>query len=134
MESRSAGTVIARVARCISATRGVAQLRWPRNRRRKRAAAANEQRDEDSDASEPHGVPRLAASLAEPNYWRCGSQELAALVEHSYSMIWSARPRSVWGIVRPRALAVLRLITSSNFVGCSIGTSPGLAPLRILST
>jgi hypothetical protein len=38
------------------------------------------------------------------------------------------------GIVRPRALAVRRLITSSNFVGCSIGRSAGFAPLRILST
>jgi|SRR5215468_9016144 len=37
-------------------------------------------------------------------------------------------------IVRPSALAVLRLITSSNCVGCSIGSSPALAPLRILST
>ncbi len=38
------------------------------------------------------------------------------------------------GIVRPRVLAVLRLIASSNFVGCSTGRSAGLAPLRILST
>jgi hypothetical protein len=37
------------------------------------------------------------------------------------------------GILRPRAFAVLRLMTSSNFVGWSIGRSPGLAPLRILS-
>ena len=34
----------------------------------------------------------------------------------------------------PRAFAVLRLIASSNFVGCSTGRSPGLAPLRIRST
>ena len=37
-------------------------------------------------------------------------------------------------MVRPRALAVLRLITSSNFIGCSIGRSTCLAPLGILST
>src|SRR5215467_4464238 len=37
-------------------------------------------------------------------------------------------------MVRPRAWAVLRLITSSNFLGCSTGRSPGLAPLRTLST
>ncbi len=37
-------------------------------------------------------------------------------------------------MVRPSALAVLRLITSSNFVGCSTGRSPGLAPCRILAT
>src|SRR5438552_3273495 len=49
-------------------------------------------------------------------------------------MTSSARCRSAGGIVRPRALALLRLITNSNFVGCSTGRSPGLAPLRILST
>ncbi len=51
-----------------------------------------------------------------------------------YSIIWSARWRSDWGIVRPMALAVLRLMTSSNFVGRSNGKSPGFAPLKILST
>src|ERR1700730_6133771 len=52
----------------------------------------------------------------------------------AYWITSSARPSSDGGIVRPSALAVLRLITSSNFVGCSTGRSPGLAPLRILST
>src|SRR6516225_7407562 len=37
-------------------------------------------------------------------------------------------------MVRPRAFAVFRLITSSNFVGCSMGRSEGFAPFRILST
>ena len=46
----------------------------------------------------------------------------------------SARPSSEGGIARPRALAVLRLMTSSNLVGCSMGRSAGLAPFRILST
>jgi hypothetical protein len=45
------------------------------------------------------------------------SQELAASVEHDYSITGSARNTSVCGIVRPSAFAVLRLITSSNFVG-----------------
>src|SRR5262249_3294464 len=53
---------------------------------------------------------------------------------HHYSITWSARASSEGGIVRPRALAVLRLITSSRIVGCSIGRSAGSAPLRILST
>ena len=35
--------------------------------------------------------------------------------------------------VQADALAVLRLITSSNLVGCSTGSSAGLAPLKILS-
>ena len=38
------------------------------------------------------------------------------------------------GIVRLICFAVLRLITNSNFVGCSTGRSAGLAPFRILST
>src|ERR1700694_3675851 len=51
-----------------------------------------------------------------------------------YSMTESARAWMDGGIVSPSAFAVLRWMTSSNFVGCSIGRSPGLAPLRILST
>ena len=51
-----------------------------------------------------------------------------------YSMTWSARPSTDGGIVRPSALAVFRLMTSSNFVGCSTGRLAGFAPLRILST
>src|SRR5262245_36214399 len=46
----------------------------------------------------------------------------------------SARSSTDGGIVRPRAFAVFRLMTSSNLVGCSTGGSAGLAPLRILST
>ena len=46
----------------------------------------------------------------------------------------SARYRSDCGIVTPICLAVFRLITSSNFVGCSTGRSAGLTPFRILST
>ena len=46
----------------------------------------------------------------------------------------SARSSSCGGIVRPSAFAVLRLITSSSLLGCSIGSSPGVAPLNIRST
>src|SRR5262249_107561 len=48
-----------------------------------------------------------------------------------YSISSSARIRSEGGIVMPRAFAVLRLITSSSLVGCTIGRLAGLAPLRI---
>ena len=34
----------------------------------------------------------------------------------------------------PSARAIFRLMTVSNFIGCSIGRSPGFAPLRTLST
>src|SRR4030095_7384768 len=51
-----------------------------------------------------------------------------------YWMSSSARTRSDWGIVKPRAFAVFILMTNSNLVGCSTGRSAGFAPLRILST
>ena len=50
------------------------------------------------------------------------------------SITLSASAISFGGISSPSAFAVLRLITSWNFVGCSIGKSPGLAPFNILST
>src|SRR5215470_425314 len=46
----------------------------------------------------------------------------------------SARNSTDCGIVRLSAFAVLRLMTNSNFVGCSTGRSAGLVPFRILST
>jgi hypothetical protein len=53
---------------------------------------------------------------------------------HAHSITSSARATSVGGTSRPRALAALRLTMSVNLVGCSIGRSPGCAPLRIRST
>src|SRR4029453_11851239 len=50
-----------------------------------------------------------------------------------YWMTSSARTSNDCGMVRPSAFAALRLTTSSNLVGCSIGKSAGLVPLRILS-
>ena len=52
--------------------------------------------------------------------------ELAPL----HSITSSARASRVGGTSRPSALAVLRLITSSNLVGCSIGKSAGFAPVE----
>lgn len=51
-----------------------------------------------------------------------------------HSIASSARARSVGGMVRPSASAVFKFTISSNFVACSIGRSPGLAPLRSRST
>jgi len=48
-----------------------------------------------------------------------------------HSITSSAMASSVGGTVRPSALAVLRLITNSNLVGCITGISAGLAPFRI---
>jgi hypothetical protein len=59
---------------------------------------------------------------------------LRAKADIPYSITSSARASTDGGILRPSALAVVRLITSSNLVGCSTGMSAGLVPRSILST
>jgi hypothetical protein len=49
----------------------------------------------------------------------------------SYSITLSAWASRVGGISIAKLLAVWRLITSSNLVGCITGKSAGLTPLRI---
>src|SRR5215471_1669238 len=56
------------------------------------------------------------------------------LTTHAYRITLSARYCTLGGIVRPICLAAFRLMTSSNFLGCSTGRSPGFAPFTILST
>src|SRR5262249_38830825 len=51
--------------------------------------------------------------------------------QHLHSITSSARVSNVGGTSRPSALAVLRLITNSNLVGCITGKSAGFAPLRM---
>jgi hypothetical protein len=48
----------------------------------------------------------------------------------NYSITLSARANNASGTVTPIALAVLRLIQSSNLVGCSIGISATLVPRK----
>jgi hypothetical protein len=50
-----------------------------------------------------------------------------------YSITSSAESKSVCGTAIPSALTVSRLMTSSNFVGCCTGSSPGFAPLSMRS-
>src|SRR5215472_4482921 len=52
----------------------------------------------------------------------------------NHSITSSARASSDGGTVMPSALAVLRLMTSSNLAGCSTGKSPGFSPLRMRPT
>src|SRR5262249_24158589 len=49
-----------------------------------------------------------------------------------HSITSSASASSFSGTFKPRGCAVLRLITNSNFVGCSRGRVAGLTQLRIL--
>src|SRR5512133_521902 len=48
-----------------------------------------------------------------------------------YSITSSARASNLSGTSRPSVLAVLRLMTSSNLVGCMTGRSTGLAAAGI---
>jgi hypothetical protein len=52
-------------------------------------------------------------------------------VAPSHSITSSAMESSRAGISIPSAFAVLRLMTNSNLVGCSTGSSAGFSPLRI---
>src|SRR5262249_22020495 len=83
-----------------------------------------------ADASHP--LPLLRARRDWPG-GRAAEQsdELAAL---HHSITSSARASSIGGIVKPSALAVVKLMTRSNLVGCSTARSAGFAPRRILST
>jgi hypothetical protein len=52
----------------------------------------------------------------------------------TYSITLSASASNLGGISSPSTLAVLRLITSSNFADCSIGRSVVFVPLIIFPT
>jgi hypothetical protein len=67
--------------------------------------------------------PRCSGARQQPTY---AAQQIRA-----YSITSSARASSVGGMSRPSALAVLRLIISSNLVGRRTGRSLGCSPLRI---
>src|SRR5262245_1901367 len=83
-----------------------------------------------SDAA--HLLALLRTRRERPDGRRAGDErdELASL----HSITSSARVSSVAGTASPIALAVLRLISSSNLVGNSIGRSPAFAPFNILAT
>src|SRR5258708_463097 len=68
-------------------------------------------------------------SAAPPSWGRHPQTFTRADIAH-HSITSSAWASSDGGTVSPSALAVLRLITSSNFVGCTIGRLAGFSPLR----
>src|SRR5262249_33997697 len=76
-----------------------------------------------------------ACSRAPPERANCPpAAEHRAEPAAAHSLTSAARASSVSGAVRPRAFAVLRLITSSYFVGACTGRSAGFSPLRMRST
>ena len=72
---------------------------------------------------------RREAWAGRPKWAR--SDQSALRQNAPYSITSSASASSLSGIVKPSALAVFKLMTSSNFVDCTTGRSAGLAPLRI---
>src|SRR5262245_11410834 len=84
-------------------------------------------------AEERDAVRLLRARRERPSNCRAAEQrdELAAA---AHSITSSARPSSGSGTVRPSALAVFRLITSSYLFGACTGRSAGFSPLRMRST
>ena len=85
-----------------------------------------------------HRAKRKGLSLRPKNLFLMALSLFLALcsmlLAPCYFMTLSARASTFGVIVRPICFAVFRLMTSSNFVGCSTGRSAGLVPFRILST
>src|SRR6516225_3523493 len=83
------------------------------------------------DTEAAHPVALLRARRERPRRRRAAEErdELAAF----HSITSSARASNDCGTSSPRALAVIRLMTKSNLVGCSTGRSAGFAPRKILS-
>src|SRR5262245_8584178 len=78
-----------------------------------------------------HSLPSGRYSLLGPDFHRL---DRASFAWRTHSITSSARASSIGGISRLSILAVLRLMTNSNLVGCCTGRSPGLAPDKILAT
>src|SRR5262249_30396375 len=88
-----------------------------------------------ADATHPRGLlrprrqrPRRSRAAEE------GKEGAAMDALAHYSMTSVARKWKEGGNSIPSSLAVLRLITKSNLVGCSTGRSAGFSPLRMRPT
>src|SRR5262249_43711790 len=96
-------------------------------------ASARWNRNDDLDRSR-RLRPCTVAGYADAEDTQCGSahgQMQECVTEKFHSITSSARASSVGGTSSPNAFAVLRLITSSNFVDCTTGKSAGLVPFTI---
>src|SRR5262245_30128375 len=83
-------------------------------------------------ADAPRAFDLLRARRERPRS-RAAEQRYELAPPH-HSITSSARASKLSGTVRPSALAVLRLITSSYLVGACTGRSAGFSPLRMRST
>jgi hypothetical protein len=124
---------------CISLSRkkagGVAAARSPRVPDGMRVARAAQEADVGSMSGLPGSGRRSALSRCRTSA-RSHREQMQQPVcrSQTYSITSSASATTVGGMSRPSVLAVLRLITSSYFVGCMTGRSDGLVPIRIFPT
>src|SRR5215211_9228768 len=81
-----------------------------------------------SPVATQHSLPSGRYSLLGPDFHRLDRTSFAW---RTHSITSSARASNVGGIARPRALAVLRLMTSSKRDDCTTGRSAGLSPLSM---
>src|SRR6516225_1418990 len=81
------------------------------------------------DANAPHPV-RPLRPRRERQCCRSSAYKRNELTP-PHSITSSAAFNRPFGTLRPSAFAVLRLMTSSNFVPCTTGKSAGFSPLRI---
>src|SRR5512144_892734 len=84
-----------------------------------------------SPVATQHSLPSGRYSLLGPVFHRLDRTSFAW---RTHSITSSARASREGGTSTPSALAVIRLMTRSNLVGCSTGRSAGFAPRKILST
>src|SRR5262249_34702337 len=87
-------------------------------------------------ANAPRSLGLLRARRERPRSRRAADErdEVAPFELSAHSITSSARAGRLSGTSRPSAFAVLRLMTSSYFVGVCTGRSAGFSPLRIRST
>src|SRR5262245_53276229 len=83
-------------------------------------------------ANAPDPLALLRPRRERPRSHGCrAAEQRDELAPPDHSITSSAMASTPGGMVRPSALAVLRLITSSNRVNCWTGRSSGFLPLRI---
>ena len=75
--------------------------------------------------------PRTAAPATKMTSGASATIEKRDEFSPGHSMTSSASASRVGGTSRSSVLAVLRLITKSNLVGCTIGRSAGFSPFRM---
>ena len=80
--------------------------------------------------------PLFTQQRTSPRYFAMSAlcQKETHAPQQNYSITSSARLSTDGDTAKPSALAVLRLITSSYFVGACTGRSASFSPLRMRST